>query len=83
MAPGRRGGLLRATMKGMDVGFDFRLPGAEELSRFEAGDELALVKEDDALGEIESFIEVVSDEKDGLFEAGHEGAEHVLHLGAG
>jgi len=41
------------------------------------------VQQNYALGEIESLVEIVGDEEDGLFESTHEGAEHVLHFGTG
>ena len=74
--------MLRTAVKGMDVGFNFRLSGAQEFGGFEIRDDLALVQEDDTLGEIECLVKIMSHEEDGLFEAAHEGAEHVLHLSA-
>ena len=82
---GRGGGGVggERSAEGLDVGADFGLGGAEELLRREVGEDAAGVEEDDAVGEIEGFVEVVGDEEDGLAEALKQGAHHLLHLEAG
>jgi hypothetical protein len=68
-------------VKGADVGLDGGLGGVEELSGREVGDELAVGEENDAMGEVESFVQIMRDQENGLVEASEEGAEEVLHLG--
>ena len=69
--------------EGLDVGADLGLGGVEEFFRSEVGDGAAGVEQDNAVGEIEGFVEVVGDEQDGLVEALKEGAHHLLHFEAG
>jgi hypothetical protein len=70
-------------MKGADVGDDIGLSGLKEVLGREVGDEFAFAKQDDAIAEVESFVEVVGHEKDGFLEAGEQIAKHVLHFRAG
>ena len=70
-------------MDGGHVGADVGVGGVEDFGGGEVGDDFAGVEEDDALGEVEGFVEVVGDEQDGFADAGEQVAEHGLHLGAG
>ena len=70
------------SVEGADVADNFRLRRAEEILGGEVGDELAFAEQHDAVGKIESFVEIVGHEQDGLVETGEQAAEHVLHLGA-
>ena len=54
--------------KGLHVGADFGLDGAEEFFGRETGEDAAGVEKDDAIGEIEGFVKIVGDEQDGLAE---------------
>jgi hypothetical protein len=67
MAGGRRA--AEGLGIGLDVGLDFGLRGVEEFCGGEIGEDAAGVEEDDAVGEIEGFVEIVGDEEDGLAEA--------------
>ena len=57
--------------------------GAEESFGSEVGNGVAGVEEDDAVGEVEGFVEVVGDEKNRLAEALEKRAHHLLHFEAG
>ena len=75
---------LYGVVDGGDVGVDVGVGGlCRTSSGGEVGDDGALVEEDDAVGEVEGFVEVVGDEEGGLFELGEEVAEGGLDLGAG
>jgi hypothetical protein len=66
-----------------NVGADVGVGGVQDFGGGEVGDYFAGFEEDDALGEVEGFVEVVGDEQDGFADAGEQVAEHGLHLGAG
>ena len=70
-------------MDGGDVGADVGVGGVEDIGGGEVGDDLAGIEEDDALGEVKGFVEIVSDEQDGFADALEQVAEHGLHLGTG
>jgi hypothetical protein len=70
-------------MEGADIGLDFSLGRGEEVLGLEVRDQFPVGEENDVVGKVERFIEVVSDEEYGLFEACEQVAEHVLHFRAG
>jgi len=72
-----------AAVEGPDVGLDFRMGGVEEFVAAEVCDEFAFAEQRDVIAEVERFVEVVGDEEDGFAKTRKQGAEHVLHFGAG
>ena len=68
---------------GSDVGLDVGIRGGQDFAGGEVGDYGSSVEEDDAVGEVEGFVEVVGDEEGGFAEAGEEVAEGGLEFGAG
>jgi hypothetical protein len=70
-------------VKSADIGLDLGQKRGANLRRGKTGDKFAFAEKYDAISEIESFIEIVGDEQDGLLEVAEEGEKHVLHLGAG
>ena len=57
--------------------------GLQDFGGGKIGDDLAGFEEDDALGQVEGFVEIVGDQQDGFADAGEQVAQHGLHLGAG
>jgi hypothetical protein len=55
----------------------------EDFGCGQVGDDGSAIEKDDAVGEVEGFVEVVGDEQDGLADAREKIAEHGLHFGAG
>lgn len=69
-------------MEGGSIGGDLWLSGTEKLFGRDMCCYTAFFEQDDPMGEIESFVEIVGDEEDRFMQAGEQIAEHVLHFGA-
>src|ERR1700733_12230312 len=73
-------------MKGTHIGGDFRLGRMQESSTLQICDQLASLQKHNAIGEIESFVEIVRHQQNRLSTASQlaqQVEEHVLHLSTG